>query len=1242
MFDRLLIEAPASAADARSTLLGRADQLFGGLGGKPVDPRLSQAYLNELWRLQKEVNAGAPGSAQAFVDDLLTRSPWWHDILKGMRPAEGRAATVGGGLPDHLWRQPTHLDARYFLSQALDRLMRGDVATDEILPKRLLERIHAHIIETLAAGGGPVGIPNPYVLQALAQPDADIARATAVWRDLYRIPDMQAYLQSGVDAGLERQFAEAWNAWTNLPRYADNRSLRDAWAGHANTYEGFIAYLRDLQDRLAAQYPGRAQDMIDSLRTLETEAHSFNTSVAQALRFVNPDDVFRRLDELEHLYPVTIPYRKLPADIRNWLLQAEDSLAQAEATRTSLRTWENYLGTMAAQTEGVGAANVRGGFLYGTLTDEQRAFLLKWGQGAAKAKYDMLDAAIYGGELDGRYVSGALPTVNKNMLTYNDANHFDDLMRSIIPFWMFPSRSLPFWAEYMATHPWLPAAYYKFIRFSQAVAMQEGATTTDGRPLPSLEGYLPIPGTGLWFNPLASMSFRYALLRTSAHYNDAGEQEGLVRQVYTYLREMGMVLGYSFGPWVTLPLTVMGVQDANQIPGQSLVPQLDLIPPWVERDVLQKLARAGFADAPALWYKFVSPEVSWKDYLIEKEMLSQALAQMQSGNLSEAEKMAIATSVRDALEQREKNPRWLQARDSIEQTDYYTHLAGYFTGFFGKEHSDADAEFAGLRDDLNLLRDSVNSEVKARLFDLDPDVEKRYQHYVERRYDTPEGQLASFYGAIRFTQINGKPVYGQDRRELVTQRLHEDEVTGAYYDALTNLRTELDAKLSALPIGGDPTIRRGVWDWYFQQRLAIEQTQMYSEARRGWVIGMKPQVMTDEHYADLWWKLLSETRPEWDREGGQSFSDYQTQVSEWQAQIPNLAKGLYDQFVARSRLDATRPEDLNKIQTALTGLLRESTYDNYRTWQMGRDTPLDALNEAWRALYWDPYWAAVEGKKGYERDLAEQQFLAAHPTPPDAATLTDWVMRTYPAGQFKPADLLLAAQTTPSETIQTRTAPKDEQGRLVDEAYTLLAYAGPGKDHEALVQAYIAAGGERSDFDVFYETNGAWRDPARLATFVATLTEAVRSLGLSKPSQTDLVQWVKAQKLNDLFRVKAGERFGADIFDVIGVYGPMSFADKADLRKADPRIEQYYAFRDYWAALYPLWATYYYTARKPSAKGGGGGGGGGGVSRAGGGRRGGGGGGGGGGARGGGGSRSGDQALQDLFLPMGYRTTLDV
>ena len=190
----------------------------------------------------------------------------------------------------------------------------------------------------------------------------------------------------------------------------------------------------------------------------------------------------------------------------------------------------------------------------------------------------------------------------------------------------------------MATRPWLPAFYMKYLEMSKRYAFEAGGIRSDGQQLPSLAGYIPLPGTDIWFNPLSPISMRYVFPRQYDRYDDDIEQVGPVQEVVQYLYDWSTMFGLSLGPWITYPLYAAGLFRHEDQPKRSLFPQIELVPPNIQRMISHAAQRSIYPNAPDLW----TPTVSWRDYMVELNMLADAIEQMSGAGMTYADKRVIA------------------------------------------------------------------------------------------------------------------------------------------------------------------------------------------------------------------------------------------------------------------------------------------------------------------------------------------------------------------------------------------------------------------------------------------------------------------------------------------------------------------------------------------------------------------------------------------------------------------------
>lgn len=1042
---------------------------------------------------------------------------------------------------------------------------------------------------------------------------------------------------------------------------------------------------------LKFMYKGKADDydtLVAHLKEKIADAHQVGKTHEVAIRQARLAYVEQEWGKLIGTFPPGAPllpsWDTLSEGVQTYLRAGEHTLTRADLLYELIDEYEGWL-----------TAEMRLGATQ--LSGTQKEILEEWGKEAMRLRQEMLDVAAYGSgekgkdyalrmsrlqdqilkadeagnivlsqrlqaqliELEdeweiafkgskyyGEAYEGALPLTNRVMLDYQKYSPFDEKMRAIYPFWKFPTRSLPMWLETMASYPILPAFYFKYLDMSRRYAIQAGATTTSGDPLPSLVGYIPLTGTDIWWNPVAPFSFRYALPNPRRMYDEDTSQLTMTQQVVSFLYQRGSMFGLNVPPWTSFALYELELLDETRFPRWTIIPQINLIPPWVHRGISEGLSKILSPGIGAAYQSKIAPEVSWKDFLIERQYLVAAVEQMDQ--LPEEEQMAFALLVAGGLDwrKRENNEKttemWEVAREHIEREDWHRSVAGYFTSVYGKSFTSADAELLEIRDQINILKWTVvdsagldlNNDAIRTMFGMYQDVEEQREYLQETQYDTPRGWINNLYGAIRFIDIppvddvTGRSLSVEERRErrqdALSLNVTTNIVSDTFYTSLDNLHTELETRLAGVPVG-NKVGRSAVWDWFFEKRNEIEANPDYELARRTWTVGTRPTVLLEQHFIDLWWQQISSTRPQWN-EDEQTYDEWQLSILEWEENLPALAQSLkplylrgigmmyHDQFTDEKHPGLLAPR-----------ITEETTAEGYREWQRNRDTPIDALNEAWKILYWDEFWKAVEDLSGSERQLAEYNFYEQYPTPPSLGTLWDWIETEY-GDKFTYREI---------EVVYDETSVFDVEDRLEDlenpfynieqKIWDVLNNAGPG-GRDALIDEFVRLGGDEDDISVWYTVSGglAWRDPEEFRAFYDLLVEASQNVGLKEPTQAELMARVEAEALNVRFREQVKEQFGDDIYEVMAYYyGRLNSKEREEWREENPeayeQIQGYHEFKDEYAKIFPEWAQYYH----PSALEGG-------TKRSygygGRGRR-----------RGGGGGRGGRRNWNDPFIPMGYR-----
>ena len=282
-------------------------------------------------------------------------------------------------------------------------------------------------------------------------------------------------------------------------------------------------------------------------------------------------------------------------------------------------------------------------------------------------------------------IKGAVQQVGDIMVDYSTQTNLDQLMKMVFPFWVFPTRSLKFWGEQLATNPKLLATYNKVQDMSARVSYDVGNVNSYGRPLARFKNHFNLGGTNWWYNPTSPLSVSQAVPDwRSVSYKAPDPEEPIVNKLATYLVAYGPRIGFHLAPWITKPLRAFGAISEEDFPERSLFGQMDFVPEWVQRDIRTKAdgtLRMNFE------HDLFTPEVTWKDFLIERQVLLTALEQIDGvpeGDRATREQIALAA--KHAIETRpdadvnnymkgteefhKEDSLWVAARKKLEKDEY--------------------------------------------------------------------------------------------------------------------------------------------------------------------------------------------------------------------------------------------------------------------------------------------------------------------------------------------------------------------------------------------------------------------------------------------------------------------------------------------------------------------------------------------------------------------------------------------
>ncbi len=874
-----------------------------------------------------------------------------------------------------------------------------------------------------------------------------------------------------------------------------------------------------------------------------------------------------------------------------------------DQTHAGIQEWRDFLAKAADN-----------GTPFPVLTKDEIASLRSWASGAAERKANLMNLAINGGEYGGVSVEGALPMTNRFMLDYQDRNNFDQIMKNFFPFWMFPSRSLPFWTNTLATHPKIVLLYQKLRKWSETERYQAGAVSSKGLPLPSLENYIPIPGLGMWINPTAPLSFRY-LLDMQSYANDMmyeaksaqGGDEAAYSFVAKQVSEMSQVFGFSVGPWIQYSMKKMGVPTQDW----AIIPQLSLLPPWWMSELIYRAETIlnwnpqwanNLAQSSEQMMRSLSPEPKWHDFLIERNMLEEATKYTQNPKLSDSEKKAYLSKIGSAISEKGNNPIWMEAYRKYVQEEKKKNVFAFFTGFYPKEFTDSQADLLQARNEYNMRASAMNNSYQASLFSIPVNEQARWDTYRQQyRVDTPLGWLYHLYNDIGWvTDESDRLVTDpKERAKLVAARVDEDNNARAYYQATADLEKWKNTELAALPVGASYEQTREVLDKYYQQLFDLEEKLMPAYSYMG---SNKPVTLLEKDMRNVWWKRLTAARPGWWGEDVETYAEYEARLKQWEQDLPTVAKIYAIRFKrdpqVRSimeHLDTDQPIDLDKLAATL---ISESTIDNYNLWKLENDDVFTALNTVWKENYWDKYWDTVGDLSSTERDIAEEKFFRDNKQP-DVAQLYQWIVKKYGPDRFTPNDIQRWMMNDPNKQSEVYGIDErhlqdvGETSVLREKIWSLLSWAGPGKQRDVLQNAFVDSGGNPKDLEDWYAAppgTSAWQnDPAHVKDFYDRLTEAANRIHLSAPSIPQMEQFLKARQENDLLNDLLIEKLGRGYQSVLDEYffksGNLNRQDFGRWKHQNPdavkMIRQYFYIRTTFGYAHKLWASYYLWSPRP-------------------------------------------------------------
>ena len=1004
-------------------------------------------------------------------------------------------------------------------------------------------------------------------------------------QSLFQKTDAEDLVAKAKQPDIQPEIDEAWRAFAQSPIFTHGSqqvSLADLWGVLFGNERKLLEAGSDGFANIAIKL---ADDFQMSGLTEQAEVMRLLSGLAKDFSKYVEGSVIK----LDSLVPPPLALWRTNPQIRQWISNLYGVGSQIAAGKRTLRMWKDEFGRKIDDSP---LAKL-------DINPEASKVLNDVAKEGALLKSQMNDVANYGGRMAGHYISpanGAVTKTNFNMIDYTDFTVLDQFMKDLIPFWMYPAKSVPFWIKTLVQHPEIVAFYYKYQRWSKTSALQAHATTSRGEVLPSLKGYVPIL-PGLWFNPLAPLLFRYAFPRVDNIPEEDPELSPL-QSVAKFFLDDAPIFGINISPVMSAvlqtfydpyyPKTNLAYDVAK-----AVIP-IEFIPPFAERWIMAQTRKvaSGWKNIPERF----SEEVSWKDYLIEREILINALDRMKDIT-SQVEKEAIAKEAYAIITRdeslgvvREEDPLWLEARAHVENSEYYRRIAGMFTGIYAKEFTSGQAELSSIRDEVNLLRDMINDEILVTLFKPYMSQADVYKLYTTRKYETPEGWITNSYNMTRYvTDEEGNVLTGALRRQAIAEDAIVQNQTELRYEAIKAAADLKDERLHNIPVGAQDLYDQIMTDYYTAIAQIDDPNGLYPLAKKDYVMGYKPISLIEEHMTGEWWRTIKSTYPRYVK--NETWTQYELRVAAWKDGLAKQAELLSPIFqlnfnwnVFEGEIDTE--ERLSKVDNIMKKLVDQTNAEGYEQWQLKNDSVIDAIWNAYETLYLQPYFDAVKDLSGNERSLAEIQFFKTHTFEPGEREIQQWIVQTYGAGKF--GEKLIRDTingltfATPEQIEQLKDEPKDPNRNIV---YDILAWAGPkqSENYRALMLTYIGLGGYESDFDVWYGLGGNinnYPDVEKYYDFLDLIQEAAAKVGAKAPDEQQLKDMLLAEADQAEFKADVMAELGLNFYTTLAVYMYMGSDERKEWRNKNKdlykKINTYFNMRDDYAKTHPLWAAYYY------------------------------------------------------------------
>jgi hypothetical protein len=1172
----------------------------------------------------KKTNTRVTANAMVeLVDKLITniaardnkvRAKMWTNIaLKWLKGG-------GAAIPIEFAKATGNMLTAYNNASLDDLLMRVYESVEEFLPEERIQKIMeklpgmsssdraklfvAHIMEDKPTGSPELNrlfkdikpfFKDMAYFKGLELPPGVGGMFRKVLRKISTDATVRDLMNSGehgrrISAGLGEEAADVWNTYLMMSRYT--RPAGEAAYSLREVLNGTFTRLSEEPGSLLSPVDiSKPSQVLDALARLSAEAEndSIEQRVLQALYneiyYIN-EYMVARVEGRAMPPPLFLSKHGMMDNIQQWMSKNELFVSDFSRLNTAMDGWREHMK----------GAYGRYNKLLVNMPDEVAQVLKKVTDDVIVMKKEAMSTATYGGAVHGVNMNDALHDTQNKMLDYESYNNLDNIMRSIFPFWMFFSRSIPYWFGVIAKHPEIAAFYFRYVKYSGLTAARAGYTNRYGDPLPSIRGYMKIPGMEMWVNPTS-----FTLMKTIfpvSYDTETEDNEDALSSALQHVYSESEMRGLSMLPIWTFLVNQLGAKSVYSNPSLGyealnlFLPMQYISHPYFERSLMAKM-RSGWAKdlIPVL----LNPQASFEDALIRRQILLDMLDDIK--NMADETKKwdrikPVAELFKNkSLSEMQESPLWLSAKAEYEDTQYWSRLTQALTGFYPKYVDPLMPEIIELRDAENTLKWAINDELKAKAFDLAPSPDERYDALIEAKFSTPEGWASNAYDVINFVidPITGKQAEDPVRRqELIAQQFLIDAQTEAYYASIKALITWRDGKLAALPIGASWDAKQPIYIEYSEALEKIKSSSDYYFADRPYYAWVKPANKIYTHFRDDWFYNINSTYPKWDESGSEDWKTYQERIKIWQESLPLISQAMRPAFEANLVVimnqipeDDSRRQDVSQIVSKLLG---ESTVDGYAQWKKDKDGIYEAIDAAFVDLIGMQEWYDI-----YDKNLGamgvqklQGEHLKKYP-PPTSKDIIEWLKINYP-NRFADAEVIEAVDGRKIyKSVPDRAESEASRlDKMEQETWKYLAIMGIGTRQDDFRDTFSRLGGDLNTFKVWYEIpdRTQWDGLEKFHDLLAKTTEY---LGYTKLPEDVQAEFAKAEDINkNIYENDETLLFGSELVSTHNYYyQSLRTASKQKAwAKANPDLYkkyflEYWNFRDAFTAKYPLWAKYY-------------------------------------------------------------------